>query len=29
MNLSDEELRDIGLSRTEAKIAASKVFWLP
>ena len=29
MKLSDEELRDIGLSRTEAKIADSKVFWLP
>jgi uncharacterized protein YjiS (DUF1127 family) len=29
MSLSDEELRDIGLSRTEAEIAASKVFWLP
>ena len=29
MSLSDEELRDIGLSRTEVKIAASKVFWLP
>jgi uncharacterized protein YjiS (DUF1127 family) len=29
MSLSDEELRDIGLSRTEAKIEASKVFWLP
>jgi uncharacterized protein YjiS (DUF1127 family) len=29
MSLSDEELRDIGLSRTEAEIKASKVFWLP
>lgn len=29
MSLSDEELRDIGLSRTEVNIAASKVFWLP
>jgi len=29
MTLSDEELRDIGLSRTEAEIKASKVFWLP
>jgi uncharacterized protein YjiS (DUF1127 family) len=29
MSLSDEELRDIGLSRTEVKIAASKVLWLP
>ena len=29
MSLSDEELRDIGLSRTKAEIRASKVFWLP
>ncbi len=29
MSLSDEELRDIGLSRTEAEIKISKVFWLP
>jgi uncharacterized protein YjiS (DUF1127 family) len=29
MSLSDEELCDIGLSRTEADINASKVFWLP
>jgi uncharacterized protein YjiS (DUF1127 family) len=29
MSLSDAELRDIGLSRTEAEIEASKVFWLP
>jgi uncharacterized protein YjiS (DUF1127 family) len=29
MSLSDEELRDIGLSRTKAEIEASKVFWLP
>jgi uncharacterized protein YjiS (DUF1127 family) len=29
MSLSDEELRDIGLSRTDAEIKASKVFWLP
>jgi uncharacterized protein YjiS (DUF1127 family) len=29
MSLSDEELRDIGLSRIEAEIKASKVFWLP
>ena len=29
MSLSDEGLRDIGLSRTEAEIKASKVFWLP
>jgi uncharacterized protein YjiS (DUF1127 family) len=29
MSLSDEELRDFGLSRTEAEINASKVFWLP
>jgi uncharacterized protein YjiS (DUF1127 family) len=29
MNLSDSELRDIGLSRSEAEVEASKVFWLP
>lgn len=29
MNLSDAELRDIGLSRSEAEVEASKVFWLP
>ena len=29
MSLSDAELRDIGLSRSEAEIEATKVFWLP
>ena len=29
MSLSDEELHDIGLSRTQAESKASKVFWLP
>jgi len=29
MSLSDTELRDIGLSRSEAEVEASKVFWLP
>jgi len=29
MSLSDAELRDIGLSRSEAEVEASKVFWLP
>jgi len=29
MSLSDAELRDVGLSRSEAEIEATKVFWLP
>jgi uncharacterized protein YjiS (DUF1127 family) len=29
MSLSDAELRDIGLSRSEAEVEAAKVFWLP
>ena len=29
MSLSDAELRDIGLSRSEAEVESSKVFWLP
>jgi uncharacterized protein YjiS (DUF1127 family) len=29
MSLSDAELRDIGLSRSEAEVEASKVYWLP
>jgi len=29
MSLSDAELRDIGLSRSDAEVEASKVFWLP
>jgi uncharacterized protein YjiS (DUF1127 family) len=29
ISLSDAELRDIGLSRSEAEIEATKVFWLP
>ena len=29
MSLSDTELRDIGLSRSEAEFEVSKLFWLP
>jgi uncharacterized protein YjiS (DUF1127 family) len=29
MNLSDRTLQDIGLSRGEIKLEASKLFWLP